>query len=55
MSASGTGAELRFFKRNRNMKGRYDMRVVAYGKDNTDIIVLLHGGGLSWWNYLLQY
>lgn len=40
-----------FYKRNRNMKGRYDMRVVAYGKDNTDIIVLLHGGGLSWWNY----
>lgn len=27
------------------------MRVVEYGKNNTDTIVLLHGGGLSWWNY----
>ena len=27
------------------------MRVVEYGKDRTDVIVLLHGGGLSWWNY----
>ena len=22
-----------------------------YGKSNKDIIILLHGGGLSWWNY----
>lgn len=22
-----------------------------YGKENSDIIILLHGGGLSWWNY----
>lgn len=22
-----------------------------YGSDNKDVIVLLHGGGLSWWNY----
>jgi len=22
-----------------------------YGKENKDVIVLLHGGGLSWWNY----
>lgn len=22
-----------------------------YGKQNSDVIVLLHGGGLSWWNY----
>ena len=22
-----------------------------YGTGNTDVIVLLHGGGLSWWNY----
>ena len=27
------------------------MRYVEYGKENTDIILLLHGGGLSWWNY----
>ena len=22
-----------------------------YGKENKDVIILLHGGGLSWWNY----
>jgi len=22
-----------------------------YGTDNKDVIILLHGGGLSWWNY----
>lgn len=22
-----------------------------YGKENTDVMLLLHGGGLSWWNY----
>ena len=22
-----------------------------YGKQNRDVIILLHGGGLSWWNY----
>ena len=27
------------------------MRTVEYGKDNEDVIILLHGGGLSWWNY----
>ena len=27
------------------------MRYVEYGKENNDIILLLHGGGLSWWNY----
>lgn len=27
------------------------MKVVEYGKGNKDIIILLHGGGLSWWNY----
>lgn len=36
------------------------MKVVEYGKTNKDTIMLLHGGGLSWWNYkevaeLLQY
>ena len=27
------------------------MNVIEYGKQNSDIIILLHGGGLSWWNY----
>lgn len=27
------------------------MNYVEYGKENKDIIILLHGGGLSWWNY----
>lgn len=27
------------------------MQVVEYGKENRDVILLLHGGGLSWWNY----
>ena len=27
------------------------MRYVEYGKENNNIILLLHGGGLSWWNY----
>lgn len=27
------------------------MRVVEYGEENPDVIMLLHGGGLSWWNY----
>ena len=27
------------------------MIVKEYGKSNKDIIILLHGGGLSWWNY----
>ena len=27
------------------------MTVVEYGKQNKDVVVLLHGGGLSWWNY----
>ena len=27
------------------------MRFVEYGKENLEKIVLLHGGGLSWWNY----
>ena len=27
------------------------MRTVEYGKDNKDVIIFLHGGGLSWWNY----
>lgn len=27
------------------------MNYVEYGKENSDIMVFLHGGGLSWWNY----
>ena len=27
------------------------MNVVEFGKQNNDVILLLHGGGLSWWNY----
>ena len=27
------------------------MTVIAYGKQNKNVALLLHGGGLSWWNY----
>ena len=27
------------------------MNCVEYGKENNHVIILLHGGGLSWWNY----
>lgn len=27
------------------------MRVIEYGENNLQVIMLLHGGGLSWWNY----
>ena len=27
------------------------MHYVEYGKENKSVIILLHGGGLSWWNY----
>ncbi len=27
------------------------MNVIEYGKQNNDTIMLLHGGGLSWWNF----
>ena len=27
------------------------MKYKEYGKQNRDVILLLHGGGLSWWNY----
>ena len=27
------------------------MRVLEFGQQNADVILLLHGGGLSWWNY----
>ncbi len=25
--------------------------LMEYGRQNSDVILLLHGGGLSWWNY----
>ena len=27
------------------------MRVLEFGQQNADVILFLHGGGLSWWNY----
>lgn len=27
------------------------MNYIEYGKENRNVIILLHGGGLSWWNY----
>lgn len=27
------------------------MNYIEYGKVNSKVIILLHGGGLSWWNY----
>mgnify|MGYP003293847475 CR=1 FL=1 len=27
------------------------MTVIEFGKQNQDTLILLHGGGLSWWNY----
>lgn len=32
-------------------KGDNIMNVMEYGTQNEEIIMLLHGGGLSWWNY----
>ena len=28
------------------------MEYKEYGSKNNDIVILLHGGGLSWWNYI---
>ena len=28
------------------------MQYVEYGRENNKIVILLHGGGLSWWNYV---
>lgn len=27
------------------------MNYVEYGKENKEVIILIHGGGLSWWSY----
>ena len=32
-------------------EGANSMNVVEYGKENAEVIMLLHGGGLSWWHY----
>ncbi len=34
-----------------NGNGGNDLVTVEFGKENRDAIVLLHGGGLSWWGY----
>lgn len=28
-----------------------DMKTIEYGTEHNTVILLLHGGGLSWWNY----
>lgn len=28
-----------------------NMKTLEFGKENKDVIILLHGGGLSWWNF----
>ena len=30
------------------------MNCIEYGKEHREVILLLHGGGLSWWNYRRQ-
>ena len=25
--------------------------MIEFGQQNPDVVMLLHGGGLSWWNY----
>lgn len=27
------------------------MQAEEYGRENSEVIILLHGGGLSWWNF----
>ena len=27
------------------------MKIIEYGKQHNDIVMFLHGGGLSWWNF----
>jgi len=27
------------------------LKYIEYGKENKEVMILLHGGGLSWWNY----
>ncbi|BDR59799.1 alpha/beta hydrolase [Lactobacillus xylocopicola] len=27
------------------------MKIIEFGQDHTEVIILLHGGGLNWWNY----
>ena len=30
------------------------MNCIEYGKEHREVILLMHGGGLSWWNYRRQ-
>ncbi|MBQ1317302.1 MAG: alpha/beta hydrolase [Lachnospiraceae bacterium] len=30
------------------------MKIIEYGTQNPDVIMLLHGGGLSWWNFRIE-
>ena len=30
------------------------MKIVEYGTQNREVLLLLHGGGLSWWNFRCQ-
>ena len=34
----------------KEIKEALDM-MTEFGQQNTDVVLLLHGGGLSWWNY----
>ena len=27
------------------------MNIKEFGKENNEVVLLLHGGGLAWWNY----
>lgn len=39
-------------KKNWNFTARCKrLNYAEYGKGNSNVIILLHGGGLSWWNY----
>ncbi len=49
-SRSGGRAYLSLHK-NEFFSGVKRLNYMEYGKQNRDVIILLHGGGLSWWNY----
>ena len=33
------------------LKENDGLKYIEYGKENSEVIMMLHGGGLSWWNY----
>ena len=35
----------------RDLEGEQTVNIVEFGTEHKDTIILLHGGGLSWWNY----